>query len=153
MWYERHPYKMEIEGSTPSTTTANLFSLYYMTEIKVNLSVVLKGRTMLSEQECSKNPKESYNDEVQTFTMYDKRGKGHLERISYKTRKYIPARQSLNISKEGYEYMTGKERPDFFRGSSKRWENMSKKERIEAHLQEICSSLNGVSYTYKVFDD
>ena len=31
------------------------------TSIKVNLSIVLQGSTMLSEQECSKNPKECYN--------------------------------------------------------------------------------------------
>ena len=32
-----------------------------MSIIKLSLKIVLPGRTLLSEQECSKNPKESFN--------------------------------------------------------------------------------------------
>lgn len=28
MWYERHPYKMEIVGSTPTTTTITVIRSY-----------------------------------------------------------------------------------------------------------------------------
>lgn len=92
-------------------------------EIKVSLSVVLQGRTMLSQ-----------------------------EVIQVKTRKSAPASQSLNISKEGYDAMTDKKNVPYW-SKAGTWAGMNAKMRLEAHLRRICEGLGGTSYTYQVFED
>ena len=53
--------------------------------------------------------------------------------------------------KEAYYYMTGNEVPEF--SNAKEWKRLSKKQKLEAHLQRICENMNGISYTYTVFPD
>lgn len=36
MWYERHPYKMEIAGSTPATSTINLLNKLDMYILRIS---------------------------------------------------------------------------------------------------------------------
>ena len=74
------------------------------------------------------------------------------EIITFHTRKCKPARQSLNISKEAYEYMIDKDSCPSWSKPSK-WAAMSEKERLEAHLQRTVEHLGGTSYTYQVFED
>jgi hypothetical protein len=95
-----------------------------MIDIKINLSIVLPGRIKLSKQECLENPKN----------------------------KYKTAKQSLNISKEGYLSMiSNKEIP--YWSNAKNWSRLNTKERLEQHLQKICESLGGITYSYKIFDE
>lgn len=145
-----------------------------MEEIKLNLTVVLRGRTMFSKEEClkiahktiekvSKKTGKTYKKtvEVQVEDL-DKMGRNSLritdkggsnpEVITFTTRKCKPATQSLNMSREAYQYMTDKNSCPSWSKPSK-WSAMSKKERLEAHLQRITEYLGGVSYTYQVFDD
>lgn len=124
-----------------------------MSEIKVNLSVTLQGRVPLSEQECSKNPNnyDYHTLAVESYTKTKKGKKFDKEIIKFRTRKSIPAMQSLNISKEAYEYYISKECPEF--SKPKYWQSMSKKMRLEAHLAEITKGLNGISFTYQIFED
>ena len=130
-----------------------LFDKITMSEIKVNLSITLQGRVLMSEQECSKNPNNyDYHSMLVESTVKIKKGKKvDKELIKFRTRKSIPASQSINISKEAYEYYISKECPEF--SKPKYWQSMSKKMRLEAHLAEITKGLNGIRFTYQVFED
>ena len=74
------------------------------------------------------------------------------EIITFHTRKCKPATQSLNMSKEAYEYMIDKDSCPSWSKPGK-WAAMSEKERLEAHLQRTVEYLGGISYTYQVFED
>lgn len=121
-----------------------------MNETKVNLSITLRGNVMMSEQECSKNPRECYDYYKQSFK--DKKGK--KETIVFTTRKNRLIRQSINLTKEAYDYMSSDEVPEWYSSESpKKWKSLSKKERLEAHLKTMCESLGGESFTYQVFEE
>ena len=139
------------------------------TNIKVNLSIVLKGSTMLSRQECLKTTQETIklkNGKKKTVTKviedWDKMEKHTMrvidkdsakpEIITFHTRKCRPAAQSLNINKEAYECMIDKDSCPSWSKPGK-WAAMSKKERLETHLQRTVEYLGGTLYTYQVFDD
>ena len=144
-----------------------------MSEIKLSLSVELLGRTMFSKEECLKTTQKVIEKKTKTGKVYkktievqvedwDKMDKHTMrvtgpngskpETITFHTRKTRPASQSLNISKEAYENMTGKNTCPSWSKPSK-WATMSKKERLESHLQRIAEHLGGISYTYQVFED
>lgn len=144
-------------------------------EIKVNLNVILPGRVMLSKEECLKTTqkviektnkktgktyKKTINVQVDDIDKMDKHtikvtnyvdNRPVVEIISFHTRKTKPAMQSINLSKDSYNYMTSSECPSW--SKPKVWNTMNKKERLESHLQRIVESLDGVSYTYQIFED
>ena len=143
-----------------------------MSEIKVNLRIVLPGRTLLSKEEClkttqktiecktkkGKSYKKTISVQVEDWgkmhkhTMKVSEGKGHKpEDITFYTRKSKPALQVLNISKEAYVYMIGNECPYWIK--PKKWETMNRKEKLESHLQRIVEHLGGTSFTYQVLED
>lgn len=134
-----------------------------MSEIKLNLSIEIPGRTMFRENECLKkierNLKRNGKTRLLIDTVYDsdKTEKNILvsdkgDAYTYHTRKCIPARQTVNISKEVYTYMVGNDSaPSHI--THKAWIGMSKKERLQTHLKMIADDLGGTSYTYKVFED
>lgn len=128
-----------------------------MNDVKLNLNIILPGSIMLSEKECSKNPKESYTKEVIRVESYTKDPKKkhkmtkQVEYLDIYVRGCRTASQSINMTKEAYDYMTGKECPAF--AKPKDWTRMSKIKRLEAHLEETCKTLGGISYTYQVFED
>ena len=105
-------------------------------EIKVSLSVTLQGSVMLSQEQAKALEKEKVGTGYNTFNR----------RVECK-----PAGQSLNLSMDAYDYMTGKEAPYFVK--AKDWEKLTKKQRLEAHLKRICEELGGVSFTYAVLDN
>lgn len=140
-----------------------------MSEIKLSLSIELQGRTMFSREECLKTTQETItakNGRKRTVTKvvedWDKMKKHTVgvtdtngtnpEIITFHTRKCKPATQSLNMSKEAYEYMIDKDSCPSWSKSGK-WAAMSEKERLEAHLQRTVEYLRGTSYTYQVFED
>lgn len=140
-----------------------------MSEIKLSLSIELQGSTMFSKEECLKTIQKvitTKNDRKRTVTKvvedWDKMNKHTIrvtdtnstnpEIITFHTRKCKPATQSLNISKEAYEYMIGKDSCPSWSKPGK-WAAMSEKERLEAHLQRTVEHLRGISYTYQVFED
>lgn len=140
-----------------------------MSEIKLSLSVELRGSTMFSKEGCLKTTQETITtkngrkrtvtkvvgdwDKMEKHTMRvtDKDGT-NPEIITFHTRKCKPATQSLNMSKEAYEYMIDKDSCPSWSKPGK-WAAMSEKERLEAHLQRTVEHLGGVSYTYQVFED
>lgn len=126
-----------------------------MNEIKVSLSVVLQGSIMYSQEQAKALEKEKEGTGYDTFNMRvegkKSDGKKDVQTITVKTRKNKPASQSLNLSMDAYDYMTGKEAPYFVKARD--WERLTKKQRLEAHLKRIVEELGGVSFTYAVLDN
>lgn len=127
-----------------------------MNETKLNLNIVLRGRTLLSAKECAENPKESFEKQVIRVESAkpDKKKKKLIKTVEYldiHVRKCRTASQSINMTKEAYDYMVSKECPYF--AKPKDWARMGKKARLEAHLEETCKALGGISYTYQIFED
>lgn len=123
-------------------------------EIKVSLSVTLQGSVMLSQEQAKALEKEKVGTGYDTFNVRVeslKDGEKDAETITVKTRKCKPAGQSLNLSMDAYDYMTGKEAPYFVKARD--WERLTKKQRLEAHLKRIVEELGGVSFTYAVLDN
>lgn len=125
-----------------------------MNEIKVSLSITLQGGVMYSQEQAKALEKEKAGTGYNTFNMKIESledGKKDAKTITVKTRKCKPAGQSLNLSMDAYDYMTGKEAPYFMK--AKDWERLTKKQRLEAHLKRIVEELGGVSFTYAVLDN
>lgn len=125
-----------------------------MNEIKVSLSITLQGGVMYSQKQAKALEKEKVGTGYDTFNVRVeslKDGKKDAETITVKTRKCKPAGQSLNLSMDAYDYMTGKEAPYFVKARD--WERLTKKQRLEAHLKRIVEELGGVSFTYAVLDN
>lgn len=123
-------------------------------ETKVSLSVTLQGSVMLSQEQAKALEKEKVGTGYDTFNVRVeslKDGKKDAETITVKTRKCKSACQSLNLSMDAYDYMTGKEAPYFMKARD--WEKLTKKQRLEAHLKRIVEELGGVSFTHTVLDN
>ena len=140
------------------------------TSIKVTLSIVLPGSTMLSEQECSKQLKDTiikkgkkkiitktvYNKENNTenriFLDYkDNDGIRHREPLFFMTRNTIPCKKSINISKEAYDYMVSAECPAWEKMGE--WKQLSRIKRLTSHMQRICDNEGGISFEFQIFED
>lgn len=140
-------------------------------EVKVSLTMELPGAIMWLKEECLKTTHKVIEKKTKAGKIYKKTIKVKVEDwdkmdehsirvaggfkpqvITFHTRKCKPAAQSLNISKEAYEYMIDK---DSYPSWSKpgKWSAMSEKERLEAHLQRTVEYLGGTSYTYQVFEN
>lgn len=123
-----------------------------MSEIKISVSITLPGGVMLTQAEAKQLEKEKAGTgfDITKLKVEDK--KGNKDVLSIKTRKYKSCSQSINMSKEAYDYMTSKDSclPNI---KSYVWAKMNKTQRLEAHLDLVCKALKGTSYTYKVFDD
>lgn len=144
-----------------------------MSEIKLSLSIELRGSTMFSKEECLKTTHKVIEKKTKAGKIYkktievkvedwDKMEKHSMrvtdnngtnpEIITFHTRKCKPATQTINMSKEAYEYMISKDScPPCFK--PREWSTMNKKERLEVHLKRTVEHLGGVSYTYQVFED
>lgn len=159
--------------------------------------MLVPGAKPLSEQECSKQLTKPviikkgkfagkqardkkgnllyYHETVPDLSKFDKhvfkilnKEENKLETYVYFTRKNKPAKQTINISEEAYNYYISIEAPSNFhipaelRASLKRshesfeqqaWKKLSKEERLEWHLKSICDSMGGTMESYTVFDD
>lgn len=123
-----------------------------MNEIKVSVSIVLRGSTLFTQEEAEtlekEQPKSGFNKQTQVVTD----DKGHKKAIHYQTRKCRPASQSIKLCEEAYLHMINESAcPEWMKRS--KWATMSEKERLEAHLQRLTEHLGGTSYTYQVFED
>lgn len=122
---------------------------------KISLTINLEGSTLVRKSEF----------EVIKYTMPTKdtkpskkwRGKEGLKGVIKGVCKHYPleakpAHQHINMTEEAYKYMTSNaECPCWLK--PKAWNSMSKKERLEAHLQRITEGLGGTSYTYQIFEN
>ena len=144
-----------------------------MSEIKLSLSIELRGSTMFSKEECLKTTHKVIEKKTKAGKIYKKTIKVKVEDwdkmekhsmkvanlngtspeiITFHTRKCKPATQSLNMSKDAYEHMIDEDSCPSWSKPGK-WAAMSEKERLEAHLQRTVEYLGGTSYTYQVFED
>lgn len=125
-----------------------------MNEIKVSVSIVLPGSILFTQEEAETLEKEqsSKGFEKHTQVVENPNNRKDKQTIHYQTRKCRTACQSIKIYKESYLYMTGKSSCPEWEKINK-WSGMSKKERLESHLQRLTEHLGGISFTYKVFED
>ena len=124
-----------------------------MNEIKLSVSIVLQGSTLFTQEEAETLEKEQSGSgfDNQTQVVENLNGKGGRV-VHYKTRKCRPACQSVKLCKEAYLYMIDRNScPEWEK--TKKWAAMSKKERLESHLQRLTEHFRGTSYTYKIFED
>lgn len=177
-----------------------------MIDIKVSLTMVIPGATMLSTQECVKQLKKPVMSKRTGKQVKDRKGnllwryeevpdldklnrhdikisttdKKEVEVISFYTRKTKPARQVLNISREAYKYFVSNEMPSNYHAPKgfvpymptrsrndrklkkwvegmpmniQAWKQLSTKERLEWHLNNIAQNFNGKVESYSVFND
>ena len=121
-------------------------------EVKVSVTITLQGGVMLTHEEAKAREKQglaSYDN----FSMEVSDAKGeNKEVIHFQTRKSVPAIQVLNITNEGYNTMIDELIIPYW-SKAGAWVGINSKMRLEAHLQRICESLGGMSYTYTVFED
>lgn len=127
-----------------------------MNEIKVRLSMVVPGATMLSSLDCEKmSKKEAYEQSTVTVDSKVKKGKKfktEKEVLHINTRKSRPAKHNILINKDAYKYMTSKSdipSPTL----TKIWGNLSAKKRLEYHLGLIAEYFRAYSYSYEILDD
>ena len=120
-------------------------------EPKIRLNIALQGSVMMSEQECSKNPKSSYESFSMKFPMLHKKTK--KKSIEYvhvnKIRKCIPARQVINISNEAYFEMIGT-CPAWEKLLD--WKRYSVKQKLNSHFSMMTKQLGGISFSYEFLD-
>lgn len=142
------------------------------TEIKVSLTIELQGSTMLSKEECLKTTQKVIKKkDRKTGKVYGKSvmavvedwdkmnrhtmkvvDKGTFSEIVFYTRKSKPARQHINICKSAYIHMTdGNSCPEWSKKSA--WIQMSKMQRLEAHMDRIAQDMGGKVLSYDILDD
>lgn len=137
-----------------------------MNQPKVSLSIILPGSTMVSKGDSLKQVNKEFTTkkgkkihktilvedydkhDINSMFVQDKTGK---ERITYYTRKCKPASQSLLINKEAFIDMISVNNPEGIPLSQ--WKKMSKIQRLEWHLQRIVDTIDGISYSYQIFED
>ena len=120
-----------------------------MKDVKLNVSITIPGRVLLSEDEaeCMSG---SGGYELTRITVEDKKGKKDI--LNVRSRACRHATRSINMSREAYNYMQSEEAP--VNGIKMFvWKKMKPEKRLIAHLQELCKAFDGISFTYKVFED
>lgn len=77
-----------------------------------------------------------------------------VKRGTFELKEYdkVPVHQSIKMTKDAYDYFTGKERPSWV-PKKYDWGQMTKKQRLEMHLQRTCEYLGGKSFTYSILED
>lgn len=119
-----------------------------MSETKVNLSIILKGRVMHSEQEAK--AQNAYD----TFNLQVSQAKGkNKETITVSTRQLKPIKQSINLTKEAYLWMIDDKSFADVKVKAGHWKVMTLKQRLEMHLKRITEHLGGEGFSYNVLDD
>mgnify|MGYP004465798351 FL=1 len=73
--------------------------------------------------------------------------KGHVDIPEFEE---VSCQQTIKLTQDAYDYMTSPEQPYWFKGP---WKLMTKKQRLEAHLQRICDDRGGTSFIYSILED
>lgn len=135
-----------------------------MIDNKLSLTFVIPGSTLVSSQECEKNPKK--NSITHKIVLTYTKGKGKYKRVinkvlHIKTRKSRTATQHINMSTEAYFHMlntpTNPKLTKLVRnknGEIKRaWDLLSDHEKLVQHLDLIAHDLGAISYEYEILND
>lgn len=123
-----------------------------MSEIKVSLSLTLRGGAMLSEQECSGNSKKKKQDCFDYFKIEvcDAKGK-NKEVLNVALRKSKTVKQNIKLSKEAYDYMTSGICPT--PKLKKKWDKYNINQRLQYHCGQIAESLGAIDFSFEVLGD
>lgn len=131
-----------------------------MSNLKLSVTIVLPGSTMMTSQVCDENPEKNYNKhfmllDVKKIDRKTKRPYYVKEPINFQTRKCVEAKQVINMYDEAYNYMTSTTCPSWYNPhqNNKSWKGLSKKQRLEEHLDRVCKSMGGIYFSYVVFED
>ena len=124
-----------------------------MNEIKLSLTILLPGRTMLSKVDSLK--KMQKGNEIVVVEDYDKCDKSYVNvgkrTYTIHTRKHKPATQKINLGRDAYKYFISDECPYWCK--PKVWSSLSRRQRLLMHLEGIAESLNGKLQSFEVFED
>lgn len=143
-------------------------------DVKVNLTITLKGSVIMSKEEClktiqkeitKKNPKNGkamykkiIDIQVEDWDKCDKnvikvseKNNNNPETITFFTRKTKPAIQVIGISNKAYDYMISNVCPEW--STMSEWARMSKKAKLESHFNNIAEYLGGKVSSYQIFDE
>lgn len=140
-----------------------------MDNIKVSLTITLPGGVMYSKEECLKTTqkivKVTSKKNGKTFSkrvLTTEKDPSKFERstlkiiggetLSIEVPKCRPASQTINMTREAYNYMTSKVCPEWFKNHSK-WLKLKPLERLEEHLKTTSAHFGGVIESYKIFED
>ena len=124
-----------------------------MTEAKVNLSLLVPGAGLPSEQECSKNPKESYDHfsvKVKDTKVVKGKKVEKTETIHVAVRKSKTIRQNIKLSQEAYDYMINECLDPKLR---KTWKKLSVNQKLQHHCRQIAESLGAIDFSFEVLED
>lgn len=119
---------------------------------KVSLTIEVEGRTLVRKSDV-----EVISTIFKKFPAKKlKNGKEIPERvkkidITHNSLMSKPAKVHVNLNMEAYNYMISPECP--YWAKPKKWVNMDKIARLEAHLQRICEHTRGKSFTYEILED
>lgn len=136
-----------------------------MIDNKLSLTFILPGSTMMSSQECEKNPKKSYitHKIMMPHSIRGKRMKPIYKPMFIQTRGFRNASQHINMSTEAYLYMLNtptsaklakvvKINPKTG-GTIRAWDLMTEHKRLCCHLDMIANDLHAISYSYEILED
>lgn len=135
-------------------------------EIKITLSLLVPGASLLTPEFCDKNPKDSY-DENKITVSYTKGNGKKAQKVKktyiFMTRKQRLITQNININREAYEYMLQTPTTTKLSKPVKRnnagdviqrvWDTMSVDARLKEHFNLIAHDFRAVSYSYEILDD
>lgn len=128
-----------------------------MQPTKVTMDIALQGSVMYPREEVRKSPKE-FTNHTPVWVNYKKWNKATHKKeevnecLHVFTRKCIPAHQTMNLTSEAYDWMISEE--SILKHIKKsEWHAMSDIQRLEAHLADLCKSVQGVSFTYEILPD
>lgn len=123
-----------------------------MDNVKVNLSILLPGGTMLSVEESTRTAKDGtrvIDVHKHNKTEFDVMDRGKKETIKVFTRKSKSAKQVMHLTEEAYDYMTGSEIPPKYKGV---WKGLKPIEKLRWYCNQIAESLGGVVDDIQVLD-
>lgn len=122
--------------------------------IKVNLTIELKGATMISEKESLRYSKQLDKEvpdwEKNDISQIELQDGKNTKTYKVFTRKTIPARQVIQLSEDTYNYMVGNEKTR--ENKDLNWSNMSAKQRLIWHCNQIAEALGGKVINISVID-
>lgn len=124
--------------------------------------MILPGRVMVSQQVAENKPKETTELNILKFKSFNKKAKKFVnETITFRTRKSIPARQVLQMSKEAYKAMLEEPTsPKYSKVVAKVkgklirvWDTMSEDARIRKHCELIAKDRHAIDFFFNVLDN
>lgn len=120
--------------------------------IKISLTISLPGSTMYSEKEVTSSKKEDKTK----INNHSIKVSGNKEQkpstIYFTTRKCKPATQTINLTKEAFDYMISDSCPEWITNKGN-WKRKNKLQKVEEHLNRMAEYFGGEILSYKIFEE